>query len=43
MSTSRQALLGAAAACMLVALPPFGAVAIESGIAALTRQKISLN
>lgn len=43
MFTRRQALLGAAAAGMLVAMPPFEAVASESGIAALPRPKISLN
>lgn len=37
----RQVLLGAAATGMLVAMPPFEAVASESEIAALPRQTIS--
>ncbi len=42
MFTRRQALMGAAAAAALAAMPPFAAVANEADIAALPREKVSL-
>ena len=42
MFTRRQALMGAAAAAMLAAMPPMTAAANEAEIAALPREKVTL-